>query len=362
MPAQVQARRWSWDGTTFRRRGSAPAGTGGGGPTPPTRQKISTLRVSGDTLNQALGRLSTPTVVELDQGSESFSGFINGRSTNQGYGLFNNNILGFYIPDPNELSMVANTSTDAATINALGSGATNNFSLIRIGHSPGLGPNTNPYFSGTLRGTNQGSNYNGLLFYYATNGLIEFAKIYGMPGSASAPPGETFMTNLDHCTGMTIRNSTWDGQGIAAAALGFNNASGGYVADCTFQNLKYSACVTHYKQTNGITYERCVFNGSHNYGTNFEKCSGTIIIRDCTYTNVPAAEACVDTDGASAQVYFYDPVWDGKSLGTKFRVKVHRLYNYPPPAVDPNGQLASDIHLIIGGVDVSATRLQIITT
>ncbi|MGN7799045.1 right-handed parallel beta-helix repeat-containing protein [Leifsonia sp. 22587] len=357
MSGLKQTLRYTLSNGVLMRRGLVKTQTTAPPPQPPATVKLSTFAQSGDSFLQALGRLSSDTVVDLEGTVQTVNGFTQGRGSDgkSGYGIYNNKVIGFY---NGTVSMVPGSSTDAATINALVTGDTNNFSLMRLGR--GGSQATTPYFSGTLASTNQGSNYNGLILYYATNATVENSTILGFQGSSGFPPGETFPLNNYHSVNTLIRWVTVDGQGIGASGLGNNYCTSPLVQDSTFKNMGYGAGVTHYLTTDP-TYERCTFSGNHLYGANFEKVSGTITLRNCTFSN-NRYPMCVDTDGTSAVVNVYDPIWDGMNSGVPFKILRHNTYAFPAGNPSPpNKQNVSDFHIFQNGVEVTSSVLQVVT-
>jgi hypothetical protein len=318
-----------------------------------TSVPLSSFRQSGDTFEVALTRPTADTIVDLEGTTQVFADF------NEGYldGIYQPHIIGF---TNGTLEMTPNTSTYAAAVNAQGSGTTVAETLIRLGRGSSSATN-GAYFSATLQGTSQGHIYNGLVVYYCTNAIVENCSFLAIPGSASAPPGETFPLNNYLSNNTTIRNIMIDGQGVSATGIGHNSANGILVQNSTFQNMGHGAGVSHYQCTN-IQYENCTFQNNHSAGANFEKNNSTTInMISCTFHN-NGHNMIVDTDGTSSVVNIYDPIWDGMNSGVKFQVCVHTNYAYPPVANPPlNKQNPSDIHLFINGVDVTSTMLQIVT-
>lgn len=318
-----------------------------------TSVPLSSFQQNGDTFEVALTRLTTPTIVDLEGTTQSFSDFDQGGNV---YGVYSPNVIGF---TNGALQMVPSSSTHAAAVNAQGNGTTVQETLLRLGR--GGGTVTTPYMGADLIGTTQGHIYNGVVIYLSTNAVIENCSFYGIPGSASAPPGETFSINNYKSTGTIIRNVLVDGQGLAASGTGNNACTTILVQNSTFKNMGHGHGVAHY-QSSDITYQGCQFLNNRNAGANFEKCFGTLTLQNCTFSG-NERNMIVDTDGTSAVVNIYDPIWDGMNTGTKFQVLVHTRYAYPPVASPPlNQQNPADIHLFQNGVEVSATKLQIVSS
>lgn len=326
------------------------------GTTPPVPTvKLSSFKQAGDTFEQALARLSADTVVDLEGTTQMFSNFDQGGNV---YGLYSGAVIGYANGD---LKMVAGSSSHAAAVNAQTTGTVQE-TLIRLGR--GSSKATTPYFSANLYGTAQGHIYNGLVVYYCTNAIIENANFYGVPGTGSAPPYETTPCNNYLSNGTIMRNSLVDGTNIGAgtAATGMlnSNCNGVLIQNSVFQNMGAGHGWAAY-QTNNVTIEGSTFQNNLKAGVNFEKCTGTLTLRNCTF-HANEHDLIVDTDGTSAIVNIYDPIWDGMNTGTKFKVLIHTTYNYPPPSISPNKQKASDIHLFQNGVEVTSSKLQIISS
>lgn len=320
-----------------------------------TAVKLSSFKQAGDTFEQALARLSADTVVDLEGTTQPFANFDQGGNV---YGLYSGAIIGY---TNGTLQMTAGSSTHASAVNAQTTGTVQE-TLIRLGR--GTSKATTPYFSATLNGTNQGHIYNGLVVYYCTNAIIENATFNGIPGTGSAPPYETTPLNNYLSNGTIARNVVVDGTNIGAgtAATGMlnSNCNGVLIQNSVFQDMGAGHGWAAY-QTNNVTIEGSTFQNNLKAGINFEKCTGTLTMRNCTF-HANEHDLIVDTDGTSAIVNIYDPVWDGMNSGVKFKVLIHTTYNYPPPAVSPNKQKASDIHLFQNGVEVTASKLQIVSS
>lgn len=349
--------------------------------------KISSFAQPGDTLRQALGRLTTDTVVDLEGNNYQDPDFTMGGPTGYGssttYTYFFQNVIGLV---NGGATITPGSSTHAAAVNAQDDANTGTVqeTIWRIGR--GTSKATTPYLGNlTIDGSaSQGHVFNGLNIYYCTNALLENVTVLGCLGSSGAPPGETFPINNYKSIRTTLRNCYVDGamSGVASAAsgLGNNNIDQILVIGSTFKNMGFGAGVTHYQSTNP-TYIGCTFDKNHLVGANFEKVSGTITLVNCTFTDNSHA-MCVDTDGASAVVNIYDPIWKTK-YGTTgqpgtFDILRHNTYAFPPGNPSPpNKQNIADFHVFaggtwvggrpedgghyVGGTEVTSTYLKVVT-
>lgn len=242
-----------------------------------------------------------------------------------------------------------NSSTHGGTVNAqvAADSGTVQETLMRVGR--GTSQATTPYLGDlTLVATPQGHIYNGLNIYYCTNALIERLTLKGFPGSKSYPPGETFGFNNLHSVNTIVRDSVFDGIGVTASNTGNNTSDGMRYERCQFLNTGSGHGVAHYLSSNP-TYIDCVFSGNNKSGANFEKVTGTITLVNPTF-HANQNNMIVDTDGSSAVVKVYDPVWDGMGAGTKFKILRHNTYAYPPTTpMPPNQQQVADFHIYRGG-------------
>jgi hypothetical protein len=294
--------------------------------------KVSTL--SGyPSLRNVINALSVDTVIDLEGLAFQDRDFAMGANT---YVYYGSHAIGFV---NGSMTEVPNSSTHVTAINTQVANNTGTIqeALLRVGR--GTSAATTPFLA-DLRfpASIQGHIYNGVILYYCTDGIIQDTTITGILGTSGAPPGETFALNNYHSTGTIIRRVVVDGAGQMSAGLGNNYCDNTLVQDSTFKGSGYGAGITHYLSSNS-TFERCTFDANHLYGINCEKVSGTVTVRSCIWRNTGVAHMCVDTDGPSAIVNIYDPIYDG----TKFKIKRHNTYNYPPPATSPNQQNISGL-------------------
>lgn len=315
-----------------------------------TSVPLSSFSQSGDTFTVALSRLTSPTIVDLEGTTQFGNDFAQGDTSM----LYSGNIIGY---TNGTIEMTPSSSTHASTVNAqvAANSGTVQETIIRLGR--GSSQATTAYMGANIQATTQGHIYNGLKIYYCTDAVVENLSIIGIPGSSGAPPGETFALNNYRSTNTTVRNVIVDGRGVMAAGMGSNYCQTILVQNSTFANSSHGAGITHYLSADP-TYENVTLDGNHLYGINCEKVTGTVTVSNCTFKNTGVAHMCVDTDGASAVVNIYDPIFDGP----KFTIKRHNNYAYPPVATPPaNQQKISDFHIFQNGVEVTSTVLQIVT-
>lgn len=255
--------------------------------------------------------------------------------------------------------MVPMSSTKASLVPAqtpTPQGLTNPLQLMRVSngnawHGSGF----------TLHGTPQGHLYNGLNFYTCAAGtLLEDFRITGIPGGAGFEPGETFSIGIYRGAGLTIRNGEIDGRddtgaSVAASLIGANFLNGGTFDGLNLHHSNLAAAITAYHCDGPLTYTNLNVHDMKLVGLNFEGNGQTapcqITIRNCTLkggaTFVPMILDAINT-GSSNVYNIYDPIYDGAT----FRVTIHNTAG--------QRQRAADVHLWENGVDVSATKLQVL--
>lgn len=235
------------------------------------------------------------------------------------------------------LTMKPNSSTKAATANAVPAGGSILYNLVRVGGDYASNPVLRAL---TLQGTPQGHNYNGLMLYKTTNALLEDIEVTGIPGSADFPPGETFSVNAWNSPSTVLRRLNLHDSG--GSLLGVNKTDGILVEDSSFtgSTAAYGAAVWF---GTDATFRRCVFTGNKSGPINHEQLNGQVLHDTCTYKRGAAPfHLQFDNNRGSAAVRIIDPVYDGEKL----IVRLHKTYDGQPCK-----QLASDIHLIVAGVE-----------
>lgn len=328
---------------------------------------IVTVSVGGDTVNASYDtRPSGPGIVPYESlpkrasvsatanqvpsisqgsflpGTFEFVDFADARSFNYGFGAYFQPQVGGLRGsgiDQTIFQMRPNTSTRASEIPAQSTAQTNNLSLIRVGGSGSIV--RSPILSDfTLLGTEQGHPYNGLLFYYATNGKVTRVKVKRIPGNASMQPGETFGFNDLHGNGNTYSFIEADGDGVGASGFGGNLGSNLTVTDSISKNNPYSAGWTCNTYSN-ITYRRVASINNGKMGFNFERVSGSVLLDQCTMKGNGTYHISIANDQSTANYKIVDPVFDG----AKLNVKVSGFSG------NPIKQDINTIDLFIGGVE-----------
>lgn len=218
------------------------------------------LHRAGDTVSQALNRLTAPRVVVLPSG---FDGDIVDFSNFDSFGLYNPNLLGIGGPGPENarLRLAPMSSTHASAVPAQGSRRTNQLFLVRIGRVRGTPAVA---YGFTLEGSNQPSsenseggphNYHGLLPYRTGGAVWENLRLLGASyGTWNSPPGETFSIAELGTTDSLFRNIEVDGRNAdgryGGSPFGANNAT----------NIRLEDCYFHHSKVSGLTFS---FAGSH---------------------------------------------------------------------------------------------------
>lgn len=197
--------------------------------------------LTGATVGQGVGK----TILEMKPGSSTKGALVPGNGNNQG-GLAN---------------------------------PTNPFYLFRLS---GVGASLSNL---SIRGTDQGHLYNGVMLNSVADGSVRNVKISAIPGNSSANPGETFSLNLLHNSGTTtIRNVEIDGAGVAAAALATNSATGTTNIDgLRTHDLAYSAGIATWQQR-GVLNVRHWISSNSPRALGAERLAGTINLYDPSWS------------------------------------------------------------------------------
>lgn len=268
--------------------------------------------------------------------------------------------------------MTPNTSTRAAYVAALTSGNTNQCHLIRAGGMDSSHIETGLEFANfSLVGTDQGHIYNGLEVGYSTGANVHDLEISNIPGNDIAPPGETFSLNLWHANNATVTNVTLDGKGAAATLSGNNTLDTVTFTNCTFTGSG-SAMPGATWECKNMTFDNCILSNCPR-GWNVENPYGGFhTFKDCAFDHFTVGWQIVcqcgvwvapNASNASTVLTVQDPKnlsgapWNFATDGP------FKILHYPTSQKPANLQLDSDIHLVVGGVDVSSdsTKLQLVT-
>ena len=249
------------------------------------------------------------------------------------------------------------TSTRKAFVEAKVKGDTNPCYVVRAAGIDSAHTAADLEFSGfAIQGTEQGHLYGGIQIGWSNRTKVHDITIRDIPGNASGPPGETFLLNLWHANDSTVRDILLDGGKVGATLLGLNTVDGCTVRDVTLRNAVYGFGAALW-QTSNVLFENVTFD-TNRKALNIEDArGGTHMFRNCTFKNtsvsniaqVSAAYASDDLR-ASTKVTFEDPIVDSWPI----RVQVF-------PNSTTNRQLASDIHVVINGIDVSNDKSKLVT-
>lgn len=211
----------------------------------------------------------------------------------------------------------------------------------------------------SIQGTPQGHMYGGLRVAASLNAYIHDLLVQGVPGDGAGPNSgnETFGIGMWHANGIHLKNVTIEGtnqQGeiVGATGLGFNFQTGFLVENAVVHNMIYGMGLTLWECTSGVI--RGADFRNNRKPLNMEQCStGKVDIYDMDVTgytnNVPVT---VNSQYGSTALTFYDPVWDA----TKGPFKIGWAAN---AYGGKQAQKTSDIHVIIGGKDVTADPKQV---
>lgn len=271
--------------------------------------------------------------------------------------------------DKTVLKMVPGSSTKAPKIPIQATGATNNYSLLRVGSST-AGAIRGPIVRGfTLEATDQPIDghtglphcYNGLQLYFATNSVVNDVRITGIPGNNSANPGETFSINDYRGTRNSLTRVELDGRNpagtrVAASLVGLNYVNSFSATDCHWHDAQFGAGFTSYKSTGTInlTQIRSIDNF---FSFNFEQNVCTVNMRDCvsqgsrsrtTSGKISPIWCVLDGNLGSSVFNIYDPIIDGgtPTPESPLIVVCHSTYGGMTST-----QRYSDIHLYLNGVE-----------
>lgn len=230
----------------------------------------------------------------------------------------------------------------AGTVNYLNAG-TNNLNYVRLGNNDGPVTVTDL----TIQGTDQGHEYNGLLIPEAPESIIERVKITGIPGSASANPGETFSLSLYRSHKTTVRNVEVDGRrdgvAVAAAAVGVNFSDNVVIEDTYLHDTKYGHGVAWFTCSNAHMRRVKFRNIGGEVAANFERMSGTVTLEKCDFgPGGRQAHMMLQSDTTSSVVKIIDPIFEG----AKFNLRTGGGYQG-----NPNKQNVADIKLIVNGTE-----------
>jgi hypothetical protein len=279
-----------------------------------------------------------------DQVVYEISDLLDGAWATGGYGAMLDAVTKLLGGDGTIMRMKPNSVTKAkAVINALiqGKGATNNYSVLRLGgHQVGF-----EWGNTRLEWTDQGALVNGALIYYSTKADIHDNEIIAFKGTASSPPGELFGMNDVHGDNNRYRGNAINGRGQGASGFGANSSKNPITIGGISENNPIAAGYTHYRTT-GAEYHYSRSYGNK-VGYNFEMGSGPVILDHVDLRGISGADFIFDHTDASAKIQIIEPSTD--SADGSFDVLIHKNYIDAGIAY-PVKQLQSDVTLIKNGV------------
>jgi hypothetical protein len=256
-------------------------------------------------------------------------------------------------------SMSAGTAAKIPAYNAPGY-PTNPLFFMRVNGSTYLRNLTFKATEQTVGGSDQ--YYNGVVTYYQSNVDHQDLLIKGFRGYSAYPPGEIFAISDYHGTNNKYRRIEVDGRNdaglaVSAALFGNNFTNGALYEDCYFHDGKYSYGLVFYSVTGTIDINSCR-SEDNVIPYNMEQChDATFNYRDCTFLRPTRtgkiAHIIIDSNLGSAVVNIHDPIFEslpGRAPG-KLIVLRDTVYDFNAAAGTLNTQLASDIHIFIGGVE-----------
>lgn len=283
--------------------------------------KYTDLYRAGDTVNQALNRLTTDRVVELPNG---FDGTIDGFGGHpNGYGIFAPNVLGFVAESRSQarfyLMPMSSTAEQRAKIPSQAQGGSNPLTIIRVG----MGRGKNLLAQLTIEGTDQAPleindnmphNYSGFNAFQWTDGLVQDVLLKGASaGNYHFPPGETFAMNDYKGTRTTYRALEVDGVTSAGRRGGGSPLGGNNSIDIV---LEY--CNLHDSLVSGLTFS---YTGSY---TNASSATRGVTTRHCrVWDNANWSNVTGRRFGALNHENVYGPI-----LHEYLNIHMANLYNW----------------------------------
>lgn len=317
--------------------------------------------LSGSTLTAKAASATSSNVISFPAGNNTFSDFA---QTTDGVvnGYFNGSqgIVGVG-PDLTTFSMVASTSTKAASVPTQAQGGTNQLYLMHFNKASNL---TLSCFG--LNGSEQGHLYNGIRMHQCENAQIKNVKLNGAaPGDWYFQPGETFgiasYGGDNHYYENVTIDGTLNGTPRGASAFGANGLSAtdgirGYTyKNCWGNNQPYSAAFALWQGAGVHTLIGCGSTGGNRTNLNLERMGRevfrgsssamcTVNVVNYTWGSVIAAgqDIFYGNDQGRTYLNIYDPI--GRSASNKIKV-------YYPSTEQGNPQLAQmgDIKVYVGG-------------
>lgn len=280
------------------------------------------------------------------------------------------NKAGIYYPDKglvesSILEMKPKSSTKTAEVLALTSAVTNPFRLAWFGaNSQAAAPKGIEIGNFTLRGSDQGHIYAGMMLAWSIAANVHDITIKGIPGLSSSPPTETGSLELWHADGAKLTNVVLDGRDAAgaptAASLLMLNFTTGdtIIKKLTAIYAKYGFAAALWRCVGRHVFEDCVFGLGNRKGINIEQSNGgSYEFTRCDFRGIQAVPwvaqvSAIASPTISVPITFTDCIPSGSDGILKVRT-------YPGLTV---GQKDSDIKCFVGGKDVTndPTKFQIL--
>lgn len=310
-------------------------------PTGPEYVTYESLYVSGDTVTQAMARLTTAKYITFPEGVFACNDFATGYQAGITIPPVCKGIIGSGRGSLGSTSsgtiftMTPNSSTAVAKGWIPAQGTSTPIQCYVLKHYPTSAPT---YKNFQIAGTPQGHNFSGMQSYAVpSGGLIENVLISGWEGDNGAPPGETFALGFSGGpsggSGYVMRKLEIDGrrtpggQVFGAAGITFQNAALSLFDQCNIHHCR-AACAVFY-QTFSSELRDCVIDSDSagslalgNGGINLERTAGCKLVRPTilgrankvhiTHSNdtfTPTYDG-VTYSSAGGSLDVIDPVWN----------------------------------------------------
>lgn len=323
---------------------------------------------TGDTITDALNRLSIPAVVTFPEGQFRFSGRSaktrSGVETEAGINLDKDMVCGIWGAGPGTLG----GSSGTVFVDTAGRPGKSGSHMIRsVGASRGL-----VLHGFQVVGADQGADFQGIYVYAPTGPILaEDLLISGWQGSSASPPGETFGLLVYTTKGpqpVTVRRVECDGRrtlggdifGTVGITLG--KGVGGVVEDCYVHHNRISARVVLY-HTTGATIRRTRMGDDDEPANGWpfnSECSTSASIEACHFgraqgkihaswssTNHADTWGGVTYPQTDGKVIFRNPTWHPEGFSGQFTIESWQTgidgssidtLTTPPIVVDANGK------------------------
>jgi hypothetical protein len=267
----------------------------------------------------------------------------------------------------------------ATSAGFIGAGSSKTFLTMAAGSSSGAAftSNTNPYtalrfntdpggfledftFTATAQSVsdNSGSSHNANNTYngisiVASDWTIRRIKVLGVPGTYSAPPGETFPLNLFKAYGtILIEDVEIDGQGASASNLGVNGTGTSATVGTTnmtvnrmySHNNPYSGGIALWESKGSFTFNDCTFDMCRCFW-NIERMTGTVDLYRPRIGTLHTLGAAVTGIFCEA-----DATW-GATDAKNFRFNIH-----DPRNLDDTPYTGSPISVLYGSANDGGTN------